>query len=113
MIQCRKRLPYIPAVNEKETRLKYRTEYDKELIGRNLRRCREAKNLTVEEVRRYLRLGSQQAVYKWEEGKCYPQTDTMFALMELYEIGLQDIIYEKQEDLASSFIFYINKRIYG
>ncbi len=44
--------------------MKCRPEYDKKLIGRNLRRCRQAKNLTVDQVREYLSLGSVQAVYK-------------------------------------------------
>jgi len=77
--------------------VKHRPEYDKELIGKNLRRCRQAKNLSVEQVKEYLCIGSIQAIYKWEEGKSYPQTDTMFALMELYEIGLQDLLYKEQE----------------
>ena len=79
--------------------MKYRPEYDKELIGKNLRRCRQAKGFSVEQVREYLRIGSIQAIYKWEEGKSYPQTDTMFALMELYEIGIQDLLYKETEDI--------------
>lgn len=79
--------------------MKYRPEYDKELIGKNLRRCRQAKNLSVEQVKEYLCLGSIQAIYKWEEGKSYPQTDTMFALMELYEIGLQELLYQEREEV--------------
>ena len=80
--------------------MRYRPEYDKKLIGRNLRRCRQAKNLSVEQVREYLCIGSIQAIYKWEEGKSYPQTDTMFALMELYEIGLQELIYKETEEVS-------------
>ena len=78
--------------------MKYRSEYDKELIGKNLRRCRQAKGFSVEQVREYLRIGSIQAIYKWEEGKSYPQTDTMFALMELYEIGIQELLYNKETE---------------
>lgn len=70
----------------------YRPEYDMKSIGNNLRRLREARHLTVEEVREYLCLGSVQAVYKYEKGKGYPQADTMFALMELYGASLFDII---------------------
>lgn len=80
--------------------MKYRPEYDKKLIGKNLRRCRQAKNLSVDEVREYLCIGSIQAIYKWEEGKSYPQTDTMFALMELYDIGLQDLLYKEDVDVV-------------
>lgn len=77
--------------------MKYRPEYNKKLIGKNLRRCRQAKKYTVQQVREYLKLGSIQAIYKWEEGASYPQTDTMFALMELYEIGLSDLLKEDDD----------------
>ena len=86
----------------------YRREYDLQMIGDNLRRLRQQKHLSVEEVREYLRLGSVQAVYKYERGLSYPQADTMFALMELYEATLYDIIgypvvvTDKEEDEKSS-----------
>lgn len=38
--------------------MKHRPEYDMKLIGKNLKRLREEKKLTVEDVREYLRLGS-------------------------------------------------------
>ena len=86
----------------------YRQEYNMKRIGDNLRRLREAKNLSVEEVRSYLRLGSVQAVYKYERGSCYPQTDTMLALMELYDAELQDIIGNaKQSDESQSHMEYV------
>ena len=88
--------PRARVTSTKEEALNYRPEYDMKLIGRNLRRLREAKHLSVEEVREYLRLGSVQAVYKYERGKGYPQADTMFALMELYEADLQDIICDHE-----------------
>lgn len=75
-----------------------RPEYDCVAIGRNLRKLREAKNLTVEQVREYLCLGSVQAIYKYEAGKGYPQVDTMIALMELYEADMYDIVYGREED---------------
>ena len=77
--------------------MKYRTEYDLKVIGDNLRRLRLAKSLSVEQVREYLRLGSVQAVYKYEQGKGYPQTDTMLALMELYDANVKDIVYNNKK----------------
>ena len=58
----------------------------------------------MEYVKEYLRIGSKQAIYKWENGNGYPQTDTMFALMELYEIGLRELLNEK-------LIFYSQKNV--
>lgn len=77
--------------------MKHRPEYDLKLIGRNLKRFREAKNFSVDEIREYLRLGSMQAVYKYERGENYPPADAMFALMELYEISLGDLLYDYGE----------------
>lgn len=80
-----------------------RTEYDMKVIGRNLRRLREKKHLSVEQVREYLCLGSVQAVYKYESGAGYPQADTLLALMELYNAGVNEIVKDCEEELCSSF----------
>ena len=88
--------------------MKRRQEYDMKLIGRNLKRLREAKNLSVDEVRRYLCLGSVQAVYKYEKGQSYPQADTMFALMELYEASLNDIICNYEEKPKTPSLSLVN-----
>lgn len=82
--------------------VKHRPEYDNKVIGRNLKYFREKKHLSVDYVREYLRLGTPQAVYKWEAGKGYPQTDTMFALLQLYEIEIKDILYDRKEDPTGS-----------
>lgn len=83
-----------------------RTEYDMKVIGRNLRRLREGMHLSVEQVREYLCLGSVQAVYKYESGAGYPQADTLLALMELYNVGVPDIVQEYEEERCSSFDIY-------
>ena len=82
----------------------YRPEYDMKVVGQNLKRLRIQKNLSVDEVRAYLCLGSVQAIYKYEKGKSYPQADTMFALMELYGANLYDITRNHEEDEQSSSV---------
>lgn len=72
--------------------MKYRTEYDPKVIGKNLKRLRLANKLSVKEVQKYLRLGSPQAYYKYENGSGYPPSDNLLALMELYNADLHDII---------------------
>jgi transcriptional regulator with XRE-family HTH domain len=84
--------------------MNYRPEYDMKVMGRNLRRLREKNNLTVEEVKEYLRLGSVQAVYKYESGRGYPQVDAMFALMELYGADMYEITRNYEEDEKSSSV---------
>ena len=36
-----------------------------------------------------------QAIYKYEAGRNYPQTDVMFALLELYEADFRELICEQ------------------
>lgn len=75
----------------------HRPEYNLKVIGRNLKRLRLSKSLTVEDVRKYLRLGSVQAIYKYENGQSYPQADALLALMQLYGVGVADLVYEQDE----------------
>lgn len=87
-----------------------RPEYDMAQIGNNLRQLRLQHNYTVEQIRDYLCIGSVQAIYKYERGDALPLADKMFALMELYNANLQDIIHtasiEKEGDnLSPSFVF--------
>ena len=82
-----------------EGEMTIRPEYDLKIVGQS---GRLQKNLTVKNVRDYLCLGSVQAIYKFESGKVYPQTDTMFALMELYDASLYDITRKQGEDTGSS-----------
>lgn len=104
MNDTKKRVCYsdMKGVNED---MKYRREYDRKVIGKNLKRLREAKKLSVEDVRQYLRLGTIQAVYKYESGTGYPQADTLLALMELYEAELYDIVddHDDEETLVKKF----------
>lgn len=60
-------------------------------MGGNLRRFREEKGLSVEEIREYLGLGSVQSVYQYENGVAMPRADALLALMELYDITPQDL----------------------
>ena len=78
--------------------MRYRPEYDMKIVGKNLKRLRLANHLSIKEVRDYLRFGSVQAIYKYEAGMGYPQVDTMFALMELYQASLDDIVREHERD---------------
>ena len=52
--------------------MKFRPEYDFRIIGKNFKKLRLANKMTVEDVRRYMRLGSVQSIYKWERGDSLP-----------------------------------------
>ncbi|MBQ9140232.1 MAG: helix-turn-helix transcriptional regulator [Lachnospiraceae bacterium] len=75
--------------------MKKRPEYNLVETGKNLRRLREKKQLTVEDVRQYMGLGTVQAVYRWEWGRNYPTADALMALAELYDVNPQKIMVKK------------------
>lgn len=77
-----------------------RREYDFKVIGNNLKKLRMKNNLTAENVREYMQLGTVQAVYKWERGDCLPQADSLLALMELYGVNRIDMITGVSEMLT-------------
>jgi len=73
---------------------KYRKEYSPLLIGKNLKRLRLAKQLSVSDVQHYLRLGSKQAIYYYESGDRVPPGDNLIALLQLYSATIEDLIDE-------------------
>lgn len=81
-----------------------RSEYDFKVIGRNLKKFRELKNLTVENVREYMQIGTVHAIYKWERGESLPQADSLIALLELYGINNIQLLVEESAEL-SSFLY--------
>lgn len=63
-----------------------------DLIGKNLKRMRLAKGLTVKEIAEYLFLDTVQAVYKYEAGKSLPPPEKLLALMMLYDVKADELI---------------------
>ena len=82
-----------------------RREYDFHVIGNNLKKLRLMNNLTVEDVREYMQLGTVQAIYKWERGDCLPQADSLLALMELYKVNKIDRVTGVSEMLTPVPVF--------
>lgn len=69
-----------------------RPDYDLKIIGNNLKALRKKKGLTAEEVSEYLGIGSERTIYYYESGERVAPFDVMFALMELYDANLADVI---------------------
>lgn len=75
-----------------------RPEYDAVKTGQKLRRCRLACGYTAEQVREYIRIGTVQAVYKWERGACFPSLDDFFALAELYGVKPDELLIRSADE---------------
>ena len=73
-----------------------RRNYDLKAIGKNLYNLRKKKGLTVAEVCEYLGIASERTIYYYEAGERVAPFDVMFAMMELYEAELTDVIGEKK-----------------
>ena len=93
-----------------------RFEYDKKVIGERLRYFRKKSKLSAEDVRRFLSLGSVQAIYKWENGVTIPAVDNFLALMDLYGIeSFRTLVPQPKEFDINKLIFiecYESKRTY-
>lgn len=76
--------------------MRERPEYNLAATGKNLRRIRKEKKFSVEDVRRYMKFASVQAIYKWEQGQCFPTADNLLALAELYEVAPAELLVQKE-----------------
>lgn len=68
-----------PVINKRET-------------GIQLRRIMDKKNLTVKDVQQFLGLGSVQSVYHWLSGKSMPTIDNLYALSELFQMSIDEMV---------------------
>lgn len=65
---------------------------DKKQTGVHLRRIMDARGLFVKDVQQYLGLGSVQSVYHWLNGISLPTIDNLYALSELFQISVDDML---------------------
>lgn len=67
------------------------------MVGRNIRRFREAKGLTQEQLAERLCV-TRQAVSNWENEKTQPDIDTLHNIAQVLEVSVEELIYgEKRE----------------
>jgi len=60
--------------------------------GSNLRRIMDQRGVTVKEVQQYLGLKSIQSVYHWIKGISLPSLDNLYALSELLQVSMDEIV---------------------
>ena len=68
---------------------------DMKKTGENIKRLREAHNISVTDVQQFLGLADPQAVYQWQRGICLPTVDHLCALSHLFGITMNDILILK------------------
>ena len=65
---------------------------DKKKTGIHLRKIMDARELSVKDVQQYLGLGSVQSVYHWLNGISLPSIDNLYALSELFQMTVDDML---------------------
>lgn len=60
--------------------------------GENIRRLRQAKGLSVRDLQQFFGFEEPQAIYKWQRGQCLPTVDNLYALSNLLDVPMNDIL---------------------
>ncbi|MGI6781722.1 MAG: helix-turn-helix domain-containing protein [Acholeplasmataceae bacterium] len=63
-----------------------------EKTGKNIKRLREEKNLTVRDLQEVLGFESPQAIYKWQWGESLPTIDNLVILAKIFGCQIHDIL---------------------
>ena len=67
---------------------------DLRATGENIIRLRKENGFTVRELQHYFGFEEPQAIYKWQQGKCFPSVDNLFALSCLLGVSMNDILVQ-------------------
>lgn len=73
---------------------------DKRETGINLSRIMAMRGITAKNVQDYLNLGCVQSVYRWLDGINMPTIDNLYALSELLQVSIDEIVRGNRELIA-------------
>lgn len=63
-----------------------------EATGKNIRKIRRSEGISVRHLQAVLGLSSEQAIYKWENGKCLPTIDNLVILADALGVTVDEIL---------------------
>ena len=93
-----------PTINLKET-------------GINLRRIMDKRGITPKDIKEFLNLGSIQSVYNWCNGLNMPTVDNLYALSQLLQVSIDEIICGNRKAIVPEPVVIIenprNRRLYA
>ena len=64
--------------------------------GANIKRLRLERGLTVRDLQTYFGFEEPQAIYKWQRGQSLPTVDNLYALGNLFELSMDEILVPAQ-----------------
>jgi transcriptional regulator with XRE-family HTH domain len=87
-----------------------------ELIGDALKRYRKALGLTVPQVaaimeKNYNLKVAAKTIYGWESNQCFPPTQKMIALCEIYQISDLSTSFSQKKDSKNFMITPLERRV--
>jgi transcriptional regulator with XRE-family HTH domain len=84
--------------------------------GQNIKRIMRLKGLNVKDIQGFLELSTPQSIYHWFDGRNLPTIDNLYALSELFQLPVDDLIignrmYEcrRQSDMSRRILIYYEK----
>ena len=60
--------------------------------GANISRLRKEHGYSVADLQEFFGFDAPQAIYKWQQGKCLPSTDNLFALSWFLGVPIEEIL---------------------
>ena len=73
---------------------------DRKATGVRLRQLMDEKGFDVKLLREYLGLASVQSIYHWLNGISIPTVDNLYALSQLFEVPIDDMICGSRDALS-------------
>jgi len=60
--------------------------------GNNISRLRKEKGITIRQIQETMGFNTPQAIYRWIRGETMPTLDNVFALSELLNVTVEEIV---------------------
>lgn len=66
--------------------------------GKNIKRLREEKGITVRELQKIFGFDTPQAVYRWQRGETLPRLDNLLVLAKILDVQVEDLIIQNRNE---------------
>lgn len=81
----------------------------KRQTGINLRQIMDKRGLSAKDVQEYLGLGCVQSVYRWLDGVNLPTIDNLYALSELFQLPMDEIVCGNRAPVLTTRMFDVRE----
>jgi len=86
---------------------------DKIATGKRIKRIMNCQNISVKELKEYLGLSCVQSIYHWLDGTCLPTLDNLYAMSQLFGIGIDAMICGNRKTIMLNEMDARSYRLYA